>query len=230
MYINGMPFFVTISQHIGMIHCIRVLNKENKTIANAITKIIGVYSARGFVVRTMHGDNAFEGLTDWLINEHKVQLTLCGAKGHVPRVENAIKLIKERVRCLRHHMPFDALPINVTIEMVARAVLLINSFNRKAGVHKVLSPREIVEGRQFTPPFCHFGDLVMAYNTQASNDTEVERAFYALYIKPNEGGTAHYVYNMKTKQIVSSPKVIVKTMTDQFVDIVNKIVSILTVM
>ena len=82
-----MPFFVTISQHIGMIHCISVMNKENKTIADAITKIIGIYAARGFVVSTMHGDNAFEGLTDWLVNKHKVQLTLCGAKSHVPRVK-----------------------------------------------------------------------------------------------------------------------------------------------
>ena len=70
MYMNSMPFFVTISKHIGMIHCICVNNKESRTIADAITKIVGIYNGRGFKVSTMHGDNAFEGLIDWLMNTH----------------------------------------------------------------------------------------------------------------------------------------------------------------
>ena len=67
MYVNSMLFFVSISKHIGMIHCVCVLNKKNKTIGDALTKIIGVYAARGFIVSTIHGNNAFEGLTDWLM-------------------------------------------------------------------------------------------------------------------------------------------------------------------
>ena len=116
------------------------------------------------------------------MNTHKVQLTVCGADGHVPQAENAIKFIKEQVRCIQCNMPFTRLPRAITIEMTSRATTLINSFNRKGNVHPVLSAREIVTGRRFITPICHFGDLVMAYNTKASNDTGTQRAVYSLYI------------------------------------------------
>ena len=141
-------------------------------------------------------------LKDWTMNTHQVQLTVCGADGHVPLAENAIKFIKERVRCMQCNMPFKRLPRAITIEMASRATTLINSFNRKGNVHPVLSPREIVTGRRFITPICHFGDLVMAYNTKASNDTGTQRAVYSLYIRPNDAGTAHYVYNMTTKRVI----------------------------
>ena len=73
--------------HIGMIHCIRVCNKKNETIADVITKIVGIYNGRGFKVVIMHGDNAFEGLTDRFMNTHQIQPIVCGADGHVPLVK-----------------------------------------------------------------------------------------------------------------------------------------------
>ena len=109
-------------------------------------------------------------------------------------------------------MPFKRLPRAITIEMASKATTLINSFNRKRNVHPVLSAREIVTGQRFVTPIYHFGDLVMAYNTKASNDTGTQRAVYLLYIRPNDAGTARYIYNMTTKQVISSPKVITKEM------------------
>ena len=157
------------------------------------------------------------------MNTHKVQLTVCGADGHVPQVENAIKFIKEQLRCIQCHMPFKGLPLTITIEMASRATTLINLFNCKGNVHPVLSAREIVIGRQFVTPICHFGDLVMAYNTKALNDTGTQQAVYLLYIRQNDAGTAHFVYNMTMKQVVLSPKVILKKMDQVFIDLIDKI-------
>ena len=120
-------------------------------------------------------------------------------------------------------MPFKRLPRPITIEMASRATTLINSFNRKGNVHPVLSAREIVTGQCFVTPFCHFGDLVMAYNTKASNNTGTQRAVYLLYIRPNDSGTGYYIYNMTTKQVISSPKVIMKEMDQAFVDLIDEI-------
>ena len=96
-------------------------------------------------------------------------------------------------------MPFKRLPRTITIEMASRATTLINSSNCKGNVHPVLSAREIVTGQRFITPICHFGDLVMAYNTKALNDIGTQQVVYLLYIRPNDAGPVHYVYNMTTK-------------------------------
>ena len=223
MYINKIPFLVVVSKSIGMIHYISVMNKDNKRVSNTLTSIISQYNGRGFKVSTIHGDGAFDSLKDWAMNTHKVQLTVCGADGRIPQAENAIKFIKERVRCIQCNMPFKRLPCAITIEMALRATTLINSFNCKGNVHPVLSAREIVTEGRFVTPIGHFGDIVMAYNTKASNDTGTQRAVYSLYIRPNGAGTAHYVYNMTTKQVISSPKIIMKEMDQAFVDLIDKI-------
>ena len=93
--------------------------------SDALTSIISQYNRRGFNVSTIHGDGAFDSLKDWAMNTHKVQLTVCGADGHVPQAENTIKFIKEQVRCIQCNMPFKRLPCAITIEME-----LSNYFNQ----------------------------------------------------------------------------------------------------
>ena len=95
MYINKIPFLAAVSKSTGMIHCMPVMNKDNKRVSDALTSIISQYTGRGFKVVTIHGDGAFDSLKDWAMNTHKVQLTVSGADGHVPQAENAIKFIKE---------------------------------------------------------------------------------------------------------------------------------------
>ena len=135
MYINKISFLVAVSKSIGMIHCMPVMNKDNKRVSDALTSIISQYNGRGFKVSTIHGNGAFDSLKDWAMNTHKVQLTVCGADRHVPQAENAIKFIKEQVRCIQCNMSFKRLPCAITIEMASRATTLINSFNRKGNVH-----------------------------------------------------------------------------------------------
>ena len=141
MYINKIPFLVGVSKSIGMIHCIPVMNKDNKRVSDALTSIISQYNGRGFKVVTIHGDGAFDSLKDWAMNTHKVQLTVCGADGHVPQVESAIKFIKECVQCIQCNIPFKWLPRAITIEMASRATTLINLFNCKGNVHPSISSK-----------------------------------------------------------------------------------------
>ena len=96
MYINKIPFLVAVSKSIGMIHCIPVMNKDNKRVSDALTSNVAQYNGKGFKVATMHGDGAFESLKDWAMNTHQVQVTMCGTDGHVPQAENAIKFIKNK--------------------------------------------------------------------------------------------------------------------------------------
>ena len=63
----------------------------------------------------------------------------------------------------------------------------------------------------------------MVYNTKASNDTITQQAVWSLYIRPNDAGTAHYVYNMTTKQAILLPKVILKQMDQVFINLIDRI-------
>lgn len=86
-----------------------------------------------------------------------------------------------------------------------------------------MSPRQILYGRKFKNPLCKIGELVLAYDTLVSNDTGQPRAFFALYIEPNDNGTRHSVIKLQAKRLVTTPKCIPKPMTQDVVDIVNQL-------
>ena len=108
-----------------------------------------------------------------------VDLTTCAADLHVPRAENLIKYVKERIRCIKCETPFTKYTKRLTIEMVKRITVLINSFRRKSGVHPVMSPRQLIFGKKFKTPLCKIGELVLAYNATSNNMTALQgRSLY----------------------------------------------------
>ena len=110
------------------------------------------YEQRGFTVISASGDLAFEPMKEWIKDELNVTLTTCDVDSHVPRAENAIKFVKERVRCIQSELEFTKYPRRLTIEMITRTVALINSFARRTLAHKTMSPRRIMYGRGFKTP------------------------------------------------------------------------------
>ena len=105
--------------------------------------------------------------------------------------------------------------------MAKRATVLINSFRRKSGVHSVMSPRQIIFGKKFKTPLCKMGELVLAYDVLSSNKTSKPRAFYALYIGPNDSGTGHQVFKLSTKRMVNTPKCKPIPIPDDIIQVVN---------
>ena len=112
------------------------------------------YEQRGFKVISTSGELAFEPMKQWVKDELNITLTTCDADSHVPRAENAIKFMKERVRCIQSELGFNKYPSRLTIEMITRTVTLINSFARRTLAHKTMSPRRIMYGRVFKTPLC----------------------------------------------------------------------------
>ena len=130
----------------------------------------------------MFGDGAFKPIVNWARTELHVDLVTCAADSHVPRAENAIQFVKERVRSVQSETPFDRYPKRFTIKMLKLVVVLINWFRRISGVHPVMSPRQILFGKKFKTPLCKISKLVMAYDVTVNNKTTIPRAFYALNI------------------------------------------------
>jgi hypothetical protein len=65
---------------------------------------------------------------------------------HVSEVERSIRTIKERVRADVHSMLFKRLPKMMVVELVHRAILVLNQFPALDGVSDTLSPLTIMTG------------------------------------------------------------------------------------
>ena len=106
--------------------------------------------------------------------------------------------------------------------MTKRVTVLINLFRRKSEVHPVMTPRQIIFGKKFKTPLCKIGKLVMALNVRANNRTLRPRAFYAFYIKPNDGGTGHSVFKLSIEKMIITPKCKPVPMPEDVIQVVNE--------
>ena len=105
-----------------------------------LRKTVKEYEQRGFKVISVSGDLSFEPMKQRVQDELNITLTTCDADSHVPRAENAIKFVKERVQCIQSKMGFRWFHRQLTIEMITRTVCLINSFARKSLAYKTMLP------------------------------------------------------------------------------------------
>ena len=86
----------------------------------------------------------------------------------------------------------------------------------------MMSPRQIIFGKKFKTPLCKMGELVLAYAVRLNNKTSKPRAFYALYIRTNNGGTGHSVFKLSTKSMIVTPRCNPVPMPDNVIEVVNQ--------
>jgi len=75
-------------------------------------------------------DGEFAPLAEDLLSMG-IALNMTAANEHVPKVERQIRVIKERVRCTRHTMPFTQVPVVILIQLVYHSVMWLNAFPPK---------------------------------------------------------------------------------------------------
>ena len=192
MYMNKVTYFTVISQNIRCIHCMSIKGQVKHQVLDALKKIIKLYKKRGFLVKSMFGDNEFRPLEDWLTKK-KIDIKKCDAKAHVPMIERTNRFLKERIKCIRCNMSFKKLPKRFLIKVVLRTTILVSSLPRKGCAHPALSPREIVTGKKFC--------VLQAYTApETSNDTEQERTMDDSYLGPSENESGHNVFKLLKKR------------------------------
>jgi hypothetical protein len=115
----------------------------------ALREVFNAHRRRGFVITTIHGDYEFATLQSCLDEMPESPKLILAAKGdHVPEIERRIRVIKERCRALRHSLPFNKIPMIITMYMVLHAVRMLNFFPQKTGVSETLSPKTIISGER----------------------------------------------------------------------------------
>jgi hypothetical protein len=145
MFVNELPFVVTISPKIKFTTTEYVPSQSQPNLVKSLIKIVSLYKTRGFNPNTALMDREFECMQDELLT-HGINLNTTSASEHVPDVEQQIIVLKERARALRSTLPFKIIPGRMIIEMIANVVLWINAFPTSSGVSKTFSPRTIMTG------------------------------------------------------------------------------------
>ena len=162
---------VTISEVISYITCNIMVNKKKGNINNEISKVIKMYSSRGFYISDIFGDNEFN-IDDIKTSVLPSKLQICASGEHVPKIERSIRTIKERARTMCHSLRYNCFPNIMSRVIVATAIQWINAFHSSGGTIGNYSPALILEGS--TNPDCNrkrltFGSYAHVYDPTAAN-------------------------------------------------------------
>ena len=199
MFVNKIPFMVTVSRHLKFGTATKLGNQQAKSLFSAIVQVYKVYKTRGFNIDTVLMDGQFEVLRGDMA-DLGMSLNVTSNNEHVPEIERYIRTVKERTRCIYNTLPFKKFPSRMTIEMVYAAVFWLNSFVSSGGVSDVYSPRTIITGQVLDyAKHCRleFGDYVQVHEDH--NNSMAMRTTGAIALRPTgnaQGG--FYFFSLST--------------------------------
>ena len=166
-WVNGSPYFHTISEHIKFRTVAPIQNRTKRTLLMETRAILHLYATRGFIISRIEGDREFSCIVNDVL---PTALNVADADDHVHEVERSIRTIKERVRCTVQGLPYRRLPRVLIRSIVEGAHKSLNQFPVKNGASAVLSPLTIMTGSP-SPDY---------------NDFKIELGAYAHVFEDNE--------------------------------------------
>ena len=194
-FVQGLPFIHTISRKIKFRTITPVKSRKKEVMLQETKTVLDLYHARGFKVVDIHADMDFECIQDEV---RPVLMNLNAHDDHVGEVERSIRTIKERVRADVHSMPFKRLPKMMVVELVRRAVLVLNQFPAQDGVSDTLSPLTIMTGKP-SPDYhnmkVEFGTYVHVFEDNSPTNNNKSRTTGAIALNPtgNVQGDYHFM-------------------------------------
>jgi hypothetical protein len=224
MYVNKIPFFVTISRHIHFSTVEMLHNRKSETVLNAIKQVNAVYQKRGFNITHMLIDGEFDCLRGAL-SALKITRNTATNDEHVPEIERFIRTLKERTRCVYNTLPFKSMPPRLLIEMVYASNFWLNCFPYPNGISDVLSPRAIVTGMSIDfIKHCklEFGSYVQVH--EAHDNSMVPRTSGAIALRPTGNAQGGYVfYSLTTGRCLNRNRWTALPMPSDVIDRVHKL-------
>eukprot|EP00178_Gracilaria_changii_P013526 TRINITY_DN381_c1_g1_i1.p1 TRINITY_DN381_c1_g1~~TRINITY_DN381_c1_g1_i1.p1 ORF type:complete len:1004 (-),score=118.29 TRINITY_DN381_c1_g1_i1:1292-3985(-) len=201
MYVNGIPFAVSISRALkfGTVEAIK--NRKAQTLLNSIKVIQATYARRGFLANRIAADNEFASLEGaW--SGMGMALNVVSRGEHVPEIERYIRTLKERCRAVFNTLPFKRIPNRMIAELVYAMNFWLHAFPAQDGVSATMSPREMITGTTIDARkhcMVPFGAYVQTH--EEHDNTLATRTIGAIALRPTgntQGG--HFFYSLMTGQ------------------------------
>ena len=141
MFVNNIPFLVTISRRLRFGTVDALPNRQLKTVQQKLQSVVNMYTHRGFTISSILADGEFEPLRPWF-----PFLNTCSENEHVPDIERFIRTIKDSTRSAYRMLPFTRIPRMLVIHLVINSVFWFNAFPSTDGVSSKHSPRRLLVG------------------------------------------------------------------------------------
>jgi hypothetical protein len=102
-WVNGSPYFHTISEWIKFCTVAPINNRSKKILLMETQAVTNMYQTRGFTITRVEADREFKCITNDLL---PIDINIANADDHVHEMERSIRLVKERTRCRIQGLPF----------------------------------------------------------------------------------------------------------------------------
>jgi len=226
VFINKVPFLVTVSDHIKFTTAEHIKTRSTSLICDALLWVVKIYQFHGFVPHTALMDGEFAPLSNDL-HSMGMRLNIAAANEHVPKIERQIRVVKEHVRCIRHTLPFSHILVTMLIQLVYHAVMWLNSFPPKGGVSSTISPRSLMTGVPLDyKKHCqlHFGSYAQTHEEPDPTNTPNTRTVGAICLGPtgNLQGS-HKFFSLQSRKLITCHTWTALPMPQEVIDRVNAI-------
>ena len=222
----GVPLIMSVLKPLNLLVATEVTTtRKAKQLALALLAQVNKARGNGFEVEKIFVDGETPLVAAGLIvSEHRLQMIQVGAGDHVVIIERAIRLVKERVRCLLVDLPWP-LPKGWVRYLVYYVVTRINSLPRMSGTG--LSAREEFRARKLSYlqdlTLC-FGDYCQAYRAPAFKNSMEQRTVGAIALCPMDNLTRSWIFmNLITVRTFTSSKWKLLPTPDLVIDRVRQI-------
>ena len=119
--------------------CLCIRDETIKKYMIALKQMKSQYTLRGFKLKEVYADRAFEPCRTELA-VMVVELKCSDARAHVHFVERGIRFIKKRTTCIRSILPKEIKRITkrLMMELVYATNIMTNFIRRNGGIHHVM--------------------------------------------------------------------------------------------
>ncbi len=141
MFVNGLPFLVTLSRGISLVTIEYLQSRTAKRLVHTLRRVFRIYGTGRYVIQTTLIDIEFEKLKPTM---PEIVLNTTATREHEGMVERKIRVLKERARGTFNTLPYPKLPKMMVIELMHFCAMWMNSFPMRLGISEKWSPRELV--------------------------------------------------------------------------------------
>ena len=223
-YVQGIPFFHTISKKVQFRTAAVLPNRKKETLLKETKSVINLYQHRGFQVMDIHADKEFECLKEDL---RPININIVGADEHVHDIEHSIRTVKDRVRSTVHGLPYKRYPRIMMIKLVGNTMCNINQLPALNGISEHMSPLSIVTGQKmvsYAKLRVSFGSYVQVHESMDRTNTTEPRTIGAIALGMSSSRSGHYEFmNLNTGKILSRKHFTVLPVTDAVIKRVEHI-------
>ena len=202
MFVNGIPILITRTRGLQLITVEYLPRRTAKYIGHKLARVLNFYRRAGFIVQVALMDMEFERVQTECPS---LPINTCAANEHVPEIERAIRLVKERARGVFNTLPFTkGIPRLMMIELIYFSVMWINAFPVRSGISSKYSPRELVTRHRLdAKTHCKtpFGTYCEVHDEPKPSNSMVGRTHETICMGPTGNIQGSYkFYCLRTKK------------------------------